>query len=717
MSFQEIRKLIDEYESKEGKELTLEQRNIQKVKHIINEFETQQLLANLLDEEYSRDLDYSDIVELQDKLELLKKTIDKAKEEIDLDEFYKRGEIVDFKKLRQIYKDKELKKRYPSFDIKAYEELLRNPPLEIQNFKGEVIKYDSYVVKKILLGINQMIFDEMDLYIANCGGEGCLAGDTIVQVNKAKSSYKYTIKELYLKWTGQKRSKRWNEDIPLYTRSYDGDKVKLHKIKNVTYSGKKKTYTLTLKDGKSIRATETHKFISKDGWKRLDELKVGDSLLVDTNKPRRNGRKKVKLYDIQLKAKYHPYKSKTGRVEVHRLCYEAYQNGLTIHDLMDILTNDEDKSRELSFVNPALYDIHHKDKNHYNNSEDNLQLLTKQEHKAIHGQENYRNFSQGIVNFSEIVSITEHGIEETFDIECEEPYHNFVANDIIVHNSGKSCWASQLILYLYTVLKQVGLIEYEYDVKKLFYSSLKTMMGEMDEQAEKNDQDYFRIFALDEAYELNRSNYREEGSKLFKDSMRSDRKLQRILILNLPQLGELELPVIQTRLNFIFDVKMDSQADTGTLKKGLIDLFIMPRGSKIYSTKHRQEITKSEIVNSISQIMRDKNDSYKGLPINCIVHQFKFSGVWGFDKEIYDAHIKKENRKRRTEGDIKLTNYQAYLLFRFMPPLKEWDKIDKSDSLDKKAYYSLSKFAKKIKTMFYQSRELEENMQRRFENE
>lgn len=455
MSLSKINKLIEDYEFQEEKELTLEQKNIEKVKHIINEFETRQLLSNILDDSYAEKLNYSDLVDLQDKLELLKKTIDDAKEEIDLDEFYKRGEIVDFKKLKIMFKERNIKKRFPKFDMNAYEKLLRNPPLDLTNFKGKVIKYDSYVVKKLLIGIHQMIFDEMDLYIANCGSEG----------------------------------------------------------------------------------------------------------------------------------------------------------------------------------------------------------------------------------------------------------------------SGKSCWSSQLIFYLYTVLKTVGLVEYEYDVKKLFYSSLKTMMSEMDEHAEKDDKDYFRIFALDEAYELNRSNYREDSSKLFKDSMRADRKLQRILMLNLPQLGELELAIIQTRLNFIFDVKMDNQTDTGTLKKGLINLYIMPRGEKIYSTKHRQEITKSEIVNSVSQVIRDKNDSYKGLPINCIVHQFKFAGVWGFDKEIYDKHIKKENRKRRTEGDIKITNYQSYLLYRFMPALKDWDKIDKSNKLDKKAYYTITKLVKKIKTMFYESKELEENMERRFNNE
>lgn len=714
MSLEAIHKQIEQYEEVEGTELTLEERNIRKVKHILEEFETRQLLINITSDEYINKLNYADLVELQDKLHLFKSIIDEAKEDIDLDEFYKRGEIVDFEKLRKHFKANNLKKRFPKFDIDKYEAILRNPPLELENFNGEKITYDKYIVQKLLIGINQMIFNEMDLYLANCGTEGCLSGDTIVQISKAKNSYKYTMKELYNKWTGKSCSKKWDHSIPLYTRSYDGSKVKLHKIKDVMYSGKKQTYRLTLKDGKTIRATATHKFISKGGWTRLDELKVGDSLLVDTNKPKANGRKKVKLYDIQLKAHFHPYKSNTGRVEVHRLCFEAYQNGFTIHDFMDIITNDEETSKSLWFANPKKYDIHHKDKNHYNNSKENLQLLTKEEHKAIHGQENYSNFSQGVVNFSEIVSIEECGVEDTYDIECEDPYHNFVANDIIVHNSGKSCWSSQLILYLYHILKEIGLVEYEYDVKKLFFSSLKSMIEVMDDQ---EDNDYFRIMALDEAYELNRSNFRDENSKLFKDDMRSSRKMQRIIMLNLPQLGELELPIIQTRLNFIFDVKMDNQVDTGMLKKGLIDFFVMPRGSKIYSTRQRREIGKAEIVNSISAIMKDKNDSYKGLPQNCLIHQFRFKGVWGFNKDIYDKHIKKENRKRRTEGDFKLSKYAMYLIYRYMPPLKEWARIDKSDKVDKKAYYTLLKTFKALKTPFLESRELEDNMSRRLESD
>lgn len=45
---------------------------------------------------------------------------------------------------------------------------------------------------------------------------------------------------------------------------------------------------------------------------------------------------------------------------------------------------------------------------------------------------------QTLPKFSEVLSIESVGQEDTYDIECEEPNHNFVANGIIVHNSGKS---------------------------------------------------------------------------------------------------------------------------------------------------------------------------------------------------------------------------------------------------------------------------------------
>jgi hypothetical protein len=38
-------------------------------------------------------------------------------------------------------------------------------------------------------------------------------------------------------------------------------------------------------------------------------------------------------------------------------------------------------------------------------------------------------------------------IKKTYDIQCEEPYHNFIANDIIIHNSGKSTLAMNIVAW------------------------------------------------------------------------------------------------------------------------------------------------------------------------------------------------------------------------------------------------------------------------------
>lgn len=48
-------------------------------------------------------------------------------------------------------------------------------------------------------------------------------------------------------------------------------------------------------------------------------------------------------------------------------------------------------------------------------------------------------------NFEKVISVLPiKEKQKTYDIICEEPHHNFSANDIIVHNSGKSVFAMQV---------------------------------------------------------------------------------------------------------------------------------------------------------------------------------------------------------------------------------------------------------------------------------
>ncbi len=301
---------------------------------------------------------------------------------------------------------------------------------------------DGYLKEK-LDNIKAIIKKDWDAVILIDGIEGCLTGDTLIQLSRGKLSKRYTLKRLYNHYNNNpdgviEKTKNFNLSIPSFVRSYNGKDIRLNKLKNVTYSGKKRVYLLKLENGKQIKATSNHKFFSKDGWKELSKLKIDEELMCDKLNPGKNGRKKIKLYDIQLKVTYHPFSSSAKRVEVHRLIYESRLNNLSFTEYLDILLNEPEQSKKLKYINPNIYSIHHKDGCHYNNSIDNLECINKDEHSKLHSDNVYDNFSQGIPVFSKIKSITELGIEDTYDIECDEPNHNFVANGIVVHNSGKS---------------------------------------------------------------------------------------------------------------------------------------------------------------------------------------------------------------------------------------------------------------------------------------
>lgn len=213
---------------------------------------------------------------------------------------------------------------------------------------------DKSVIKRIQK-------NDKDYVMIMDGYEGCLSGDTLIQISRCKISRKYTLKRLYNHFNNNpdkiiQKNKTFDLSIPTSVRSFNGNDIRLHKIKNVTFSGKKEVYKLKLIDDKEIKATANHKFLTRNGWKKLKDLKVNEEIMCD-----------------------------------------------------DLNTN-------------------------------------KSKRKMI--KNSYSNFSQGVPNFIKIRSIKKLGEEDTYDIECEYPHHNFSANGIIVHNSGKSTFAQQLGTYV-----------------------------------------------------------------------------------------------------------------------------------------------------------------------------------------------------------------------------------------------------------------------------
>lgn len=74
---------------------------------------------------------------------------------------------------------------------------------------------------------------------------------------------------------------------------------------------------------------------------------------------------------------------------------------------------------------------------------ENLIVLSKEEHDKLHSNnKGFRHFGNNEYLYEKIKSILSVGTKHTYDIRMKEPYSNFVANDFVVHNTGKSLLAA-----------------------------------------------------------------------------------------------------------------------------------------------------------------------------------------------------------------------------------------------------------------------------------
>jgi ribonucleoside-diphosphate reductase alpha chain len=81
-----------------------------------------------------------------------------------------------------------------------------------------------------------------------------------------------TVEELY---NSQESGERIAITTELYSE-HDHRRMPAYRHAFITKVGKRQVFRMTLKDGRQIRATGDHKFLSADGeWKRLDKLRVG----------------------------------------------------------------------------------------------------------------------------------------------------------------------------------------------------------------------------------------------------------------------------------------------------------------------------------------------------------------------------------------------------------------------------------------------------------
>jgi len=115
-------------------------------------------------------------------------------------------------------------------------------------------------------------------------GAGCLAGDTLIGVNRAGKGSQMPIELIVRRLANDPDLpvRKWCEDIPTYVAQANGGVSRLGLLRDAWESGIKETVELTTDTRRSIRATAEHPFLTEAGeWVPLGELRVGDFVQVN----------------------------------------------------------------------------------------------------------------------------------------------------------------------------------------------------------------------------------------------------------------------------------------------------------------------------------------------------------------------------------------------------------------------------------------------------
>lgn len=309
---------------------------------------------------------------------------------------------------------------------------------------------------------------------------GCLSGDTLVKLRKGQNYKDCTLKELYEGWVSNDEHNFINSEGELTIRTMFPDgTLRYVPIDNVYCTGQKPLVKITLEDGTIIKTSSEHEFFTLEGYKSVQNITLGDSIYCNgkrypnmTDEEYQNWKRKLSVAkqgdknpnktrenrdrimitnnlkfgsEIPTESGYiyvggmgfHPYCTSMHRVYKHRLVVEASLNNMSYDDWVYRIRTNSFKGDEV-FLDPSL-DIHHKDHNTFNNELDNLEVLSKEDHSNIHGQENKLlgicyPYYQDVCVPKHIISIEQ--IEEgiTYDISVRGT-HNYIANGLIGHNS------------------------------------------------------------------------------------------------------------------------------------------------------------------------------------------------------------------------------------------------------------------------------------------
>jgi thymidylate synthase ThyX len=294
----------------------------------------------------------------------------------------------------------------------------------------------------------------------------CVAGDSEITFNNPHVHM--TIAELYQKVQSSTNG-AWKRMLIRQYNEKTGELQHL-KIKNVFYNGIKACAKMTTRLGYQITCTPDHEILTPNGYKRLEDLSIGDKVFV-------NGTDALYMnYDwlynqnitlnktfVQIAEEFgfnvNTIKKWARKLGIPKkgtgyfhIGHTPWNKGITDERQANalrkyhhcgrrkdkILKDDTKKYHKHKGTDCHIcgakenLEVHHIDKNHDNNNPDNLMTVCESCHQRVHSQNLLVAYADEIMNIEAI------GLKEVYDIEMDSEYHNYIANGIVVHNCNYS---------------------------------------------------------------------------------------------------------------------------------------------------------------------------------------------------------------------------------------------------------------------------------------
>lgn len=330
--------------------------------------------------------------------------------------------------------------------------------------------------------------------------EFCIAGDSVIKTDNGSVA----IEDLYSAYVA-------GEALP-NVKVYDEDtrQFKYAPIVEVFDTGEKPVYEIKLASGRKIKATSEHKFLTRDGFKRLKEISIGDEVGINGVPCYRNKewlaaaksqciedgtglqgiatlagttthtiRKWLRIHGLQFsKKEVAEYKQvwNKGLPRDQQPMFNKHHVEGTREKMRESARKGEDSNlwaggKDRGF-RQTVWDWQHKYRKlilkRFGNqcvecgANDNLEIdhiLPVKSHPEcafdldnlqVLCKECHKNKTASELiespNYSKVVSIISCGTMQTYDLEVDHSSHNYVANGIVTHNSQRYAEAQEFII-------------------------------------------------------------------------------------------------------------------------------------------------------------------------------------------------------------------------------------------------------------------------------